>query len=683
MLRSIAITAFVGLTIFAVAACDSGWAQRSASGDSDDEPVAGSESRSASVDIGKPLYAPKEIAAPRIDPANPQGVAVDPVVVPCHLTVVNKEDVPSLRDGSLNFIGTELKPGELETLPKDLVIEVPIAREMKKFRRLREGDYVEKDQLMAMLDDRLARADKASKDAKVAVAEAELIAARKTTEEARARYDTQVRLAHTSVGKVTSEEELRGAKLLWEKSGYEAVGKQEAVKQAKLESESAQTVLELHEIRASMPGVILHIYKSPGEAVRSGDPVFSLRDLKRIRADGLLDRQQVPKLQNATRIVIEPSEPQNPQQTLIGHFQEITGVAVSNDPKNPVIVSSSDDGTVRVWDRTTHHERRILRPAGTTSNRDTGVRAVACTPPGARGNLCLSGSADGSARIWDLDGQNDQPLRELSEHHHGAITCVAFSPDGLTCVTAGDDHQIRLWDTETGKLRYRFPNGHRAAVTAVQFTPLAQLVSTGRDNTLRIWQLGENGAHLEATLDRRSGEVSQLGVSPDGRTALFDQGRSLRLLSLPGGTTEGVLFNPTPTANFSTFALFSPDARLIVTAGATEGRLQLWRSPTPATGGRGYEVRQLVFYQRSSVPTCACFSPDGSYLVTGTRDKQVQIWSVPSQSEIEQELKAELRLVEKVVESTAGQVRIWADLPNTGDRLYPGTTVNMTIYPKQ
>ena len=52
------------------------------------------------------------------------------------------------------------------------------------------------------------------------------------------------------------------------------------------------------------------------------------------------------------------------------------------------------------------------------------------------------------------------------------------------------------------------------------------------------------------------------------------------MLSLPEGLTDGVLQNSGAANNFTTFALFSPDARTIVTAGAPEGRLQLWRIPT-------------------------------------------------------------------------------------------------------
>jgi WD40 repeat protein len=359
---------------------------------------------------------------------------------------------------------------------------------------------------------------------------------------------------------------------------------------------------------------------------------------------------------------------------LIGHFKEITGVAVTKDSRSPV--SCSEDGMVRVWERNIRQERKIWRHP-----KQVAFRAIACTSPAASANLCLAGAADGSGRIWDLDADTDEP-RLLSDQHHGPITCVAFSPDGETCATGGEDQQIRLWETKTGKLRYRFPTGHHGVVTCVQFTPEAQLVSAGRDNTVRLWALGENAAKQEAFFGPRLGEVVNPGVSPDGRTILFDHGRELRLLNLPDGKARGVVFNPGGSSNFSVFALFSPDGRLIVTAGAEEGQLQLWRAPCPATSNRGYEVRQLLFYQKSTVPTCACFSPDGKLLVTGSKDQLVQVWSIPDQKEIERELPGRLALVERVVESTAGQVRVWADVPNPGEHILAGGGATLTIYPK-
>ena len=149
----------------------------------------------------------------------------------------------------------------------------------------------------------------------------------------------------------------------------------------------------------------------------------------------------------------------------------------------------------------------------------------------------------------------------------------------------------------------------------------------------------------------------------------------LRLLSLPGGRTEGFL-SAAGAANFTTFALFSPDGRLILTTGSAEGRIQLWRAPGDTS--RGQQLRQFIAADGSPA-TCAAFAPDGSFVVTGTRSRQVLVWPLPSPQEIDQQLTAEVTLIEQALESSARQVRVWAELPNPGCRLLPGGTVTMIV----
>ena len=75
--------------------------------------------------------------------------------------------------------------------------------------------------------------------------------------------------------------------------------------------------------------------------------------------------------------------------------------------------------------------------------------------------------------LWDL-GKDNQSPGNWRNATIGAINCIAFSPDGKSCVTAGEDRRIRYWDTssealaESGgkvKLRYTFEGGHRGRVT--------------------------------------------------------------------------------------------------------------------------------------------------------------------------------------------------------------------------
>jgi WD40 repeat protein len=593
---------------------------------------------------------------------------VDPIVVgDCRLVAGERQEVPSQRDGVLLFVCTEIRTGE--QVPPEQVVTVKIGDQERKYRRLKEGDAVEPGQLLALLDDRLARDDWAIKKGQITLNEAALAAAEKARDEAQDRYQTQIKLRTSTAGPATSEEDVGGAKLAWYKNHYEAVSRREAMALAALEFHQAQTVLGMYEIRSAITGVIKRIYKNSGEAVRSLEPVLEIRNLKRLRVEGLVESQHLPRLHEGMRVTIEPTSAQGPRQTFRGHLQEVTCVAVSKDLAH--VLSSSEDATVRIWDREARHEQRVLK-------HQSAVCALACTPPAAGANLCLSGTADGCAYIWDLNSPADVPLRVLRGQHHGAVTCVAFSLDGNACATGGDDHEICLWDPANGTLRYRFPISHLGAITSLQFLPQARLISASRDNTLRFWTLDPHGARLEGMLEHRSGDVYRLGANAGGTRVLFDQGNAIQVLSIPEGLAQGILHTPSGAASFSTFALFSPDAGMILTAGGSEGNLQLWR--TPSDTSRGYELRQLIAPDHASA-TCAAFAPDGSFLVTGTRDRQVMLWLLPTRAEIERQFIAELTLVEQAVESNARQVRICAELANPDGRLIPGTSATMIVYP--
>jgi len=625
------------------------------------QPVDAARSDAGVSAVSKLLYAKAAPLPAAASAASPAVLHGDPIVLPdCHLTVMEKQEVPSQRDGVLLVVGTEIAPGQV--VPPEQVVVVRIAGQERHFRRLREGDQVQAGQLLAHLDDQLVRDDAAIKQAQLTSAKADLESALKACEESKNKYETQRYLRQEGRG-ATSEEELRAAKFAWDKASFDAIAKREAVTLAERELNQTETVLRMHQIRSSVTGVVKTIYKQPGEAVHSYEPVVQVQQLARLGVEGFVDAHQVARLRPGMPAIIEPAQPEGVLQTLVGHLDEITGVAVARDGR---IVSASEDATVRVWDRATGRQLRLLRhPAA--------VRAVACAPNGTGPSLCLAATADGKAYLWDLDGKGDAPLLELKGRHDGPITGVAFSPDAKTCVTAGDDRDIRLWNVADGTLRYRFPEGHRAGITSLEFTPRSQLVSVGRDNTLRLWTVGAEGAKLEATFDRRSGEVACLGVSPDGSRVLYDQGSTLQVLSLPDGLTDGVIQNLPRTTTFTAFARFAPNARLILTAGAG-GRLQLWRAP--AAGNRAAEVRQLVAADAGPA-TCAAFAPDGSCVAVGSHDRRVRLWPVPAAEEVFP--AAEITLIDRAVESSTCEARIRAELPNADGRLLPGATVTLVI----
>jgi WD40 repeat protein len=583
------------------------------------------------------------------------------------------------------FLAVEVKPGDKQSpnepeffLGKDKKTSYRMARKEDRldpekvfvakwtryFRKLDVGDKVETGQTLAQINPQLAIADLQTKVAKLDASEADRRASGKTKDEAKRRYDSMINSNLRVPGSV-SLDDVAGALLSVHRYTEEEIAKNNAVVVAQSELNAVNATLSQHEIKSLISGEIRVIYKSRGEAVKNLEPVMEIQNLKELRVEGLMEEQETRDLRNGQPVLIEPSRPTS-GLTLSGHLGEVTCVAVT---KNSVIVSGSEDRTLRGWTR--EGKRLWVLPHGSA------VRAVATSPKKAKSNLVLSGASDGTGRLLNLDNLKDAPTPVLlAERHRGPINCVAFSPDGETCVTGGEDRTICLWDTATGKLKHRIPAAHRAPVTSLQFASDNQLISAG-GNEMTVWNLTGDRATKDPNLEfeRRGGDVAQLGVSPDGKTVLFDQGKEIRLLSLSDQQIEGAVQNFSGSRPFSGMALFAPDGKTILTNGGAEGRLQLWRSPAGLK--RASELRQFVC--GNSNANGAAFAPDGSFVVAGTQDQKVLVFDMPKADEVERNLIGEIYYVEKALDSNAHQVRVWAVIKDVPEWLTPGGTATMVI----
>jgi hypothetical protein len=79
------------------------------------------------------------------------------------------------------------------------------------------------------------------------------------------------------------------------------------------------------------------------------------------------------------------------------------------------------------------------------------VYSVAVTEDGTR---AISGSSDGSVRVWDLAASRE--IGVLTGHTR-PVLAVAVSPDGTLAVSGGEDVSVRVWDLTSGSEVARWP----------------------------------------------------------------------------------------------------------------------------------------------------------------------------------------------------------------------------------
>jgi WD40 repeat protein len=257
----------------------------------------------------------------------------------------------------------------------------------------------------------------------------------------------------------------------------------------------------------------------------------------------------------------------------------VVGAAFSPDGRSVAVLGevtkqSTDAHELVIWNWASGRRewRAVLpsEPRSVSYRPDGQLLAVLC----GGGDVVIFNPESGrEARRWRA--HDAEPARHWINNGK-----VSFSPDGRCVMTWGMGNDLRVWEADTGRLRYP-PVRHRDKCHDVQFSPDGRLIALASyDRSVRVRDFATGS--VVAELPNHPDIVFAACFSPDGQllvTACRD--RTVRVWDWRAGWLVCPPFEHTQEA---VAAVFTPDGRWVF-SGSADGTVRAWdwRTGKPIT----------------------------------------------------------------------------------------------------
>lgn len=197
---------------------------------------------------------------------------------------------------------------------------------------------------------------------------------------------------------------------------------------------------------------------------------LNVRDVK--WSHGNYDRTIATAVANGQIVVYDLQRPGLQLCRFQGHSRQVHRLAF-NPHLASWLLSGSQDGTIRMWDLRSASANRGLSTCGskhTYHGNSDAVRDIRWSP--SDGVVFATASDSGAVQMWDAR-KSLAPLMRITAHDR-ACFAVDWHPDGKHIVTGGTDRQVKVWDFSSSAERRQKPTFQfRApqAVTQVRWRP--------------------------------------------------------------------------------------------------------------------------------------------------------------------------------------------------------------------
>lgn len=289
------------------------------------------------------------------------------------------------------------------------------------------------------------------------------------------------------------------------------------------------------------------------------------------------------------------------RRRLEGHTGAVLCVAVTRDGGRAV--SGSADGTLILWDLNTgQRERRLQGPAGE-------ALSVTLSVDGAR---AVCGFSGGTSTVWDLGTGTIEGQRRQED----PVISVAVTPDGSGAVSASDTGELISWDLHTEREERWCPEVPPGYLWSIAMRPEGpRAISGSGDGTLMVWDL--KAYKLERRLKGPREGVTSMALTADGTRAVSGFGDGTVVAwDLNAEKLEHWLQGHSESV--SSVAVTADGTRAV--SGSTDGTLIVWDLTT-------YKLeRRLEGY--SMGVTSVALTPDGAHAVSGSADGTLIVWDL-------------------------------------------------------
>ena len=296
-------------------------------------------------------------------------------------------------------------------------------------------------------------------------------------------------------------------------------------------------------------------------------------------------------------------------KTLSGYTNAVWALQFIQD--NNVLVSSSHDQTIRLWDVAQATCLQTLEHSGP-------VLDLSVSPDESQ-LVSSSGWSGHDFSLWSLS-----PAKTLKNFpgHTRLVNAVDFHPTGDYVVSVAEDRTLRFWDLAKDKC-FKTLKAHDELIWSVAFSHSGQLVATGSyDHTAKLWDF-ETG-DCKATLYDHSDQVMSVAFSVDDRLlASTSCDGSIKIWDVSTGRCLRTLRGH---KSFVTVGIFSPIDPKVFVSGGFDGSLKLW----DVSCG---ECLQTLVGHRQTVWSLA-FSQDGQMLASGDEAATIKLWDTQSRTSI-------------------------------------------------